>query len=135
MLKKRIVSERVVEPPAGLWSNCIAVGQVVYLAGLTAFDIGQMKATAEGEYAQARAIFQQMQELVSAAGGAMDDIVKLTIFVTDISKNTEVWRARQEFFTGDFPVCALVEVKALARPELLVEIEGIAHLGSSGVKT
>ena len=61
----------------------------------------------------------------------MDDVVKMTIFVTSIAKNTEVWRARSEFFNGDFPACSLVEASSLAKPEILVEIEAIAHLGSS----
>ena len=47
----------------------------------------------------------------------------------DITKNTEVWRARREFFTGDFPASTLVEVRSLAKPEVLVEIEAIAYLG------
>ena len=55
----------------------------------------------------------------------------MTIFVTDIKKNTEVWRARSEFFSGDFPTCSLVEVKGLAKPEILVEIEAVAHIGCS----
>jgi hypothetical protein len=66
---------------------------------------------------------------VEAAGGTMDNVAKLTIFVTDISKNVEVWRARKEFFSGDFPAASLVEVSALATPEILVEIEAVAVLG------
>ena len=62
----------------------------------------------------------------------MDDIVKVNIFVTDIRQREEVWRARREFFTSDFPVSTLVEVSALAAPELLVEIEAVAILGASG---
>ena len=44
----------------------------------------------------------------------MDDIVKVQIFVTDIKRREEVWKARREAFTGDFPVSTLVEVRALA---------------------
>ena len=57
----------------------------------------------------------------------MNDVVKLTIFVTDIKQNSGVWRARREFFTGDFPASSLVEVRALALPEILVEIEAVAR--------
>ncbi len=67
--------------------------------------------------------------MVEAAGGAMADVVKVTIYVTNIKNNTKVWKARAEFFTGDFPASTLVEVSALAAPEILVEIEAIAHIG------
>jgi enamine deaminase RidA (YjgF/YER057c/UK114 family) len=69
---------------------------------------------------------------VVAAGGKMDDVVKLVIYVTNIKDNTEIWRARKEFFTGDFPTSTLVEVRALATPDILLEIDAIAHVGSSG---
>jgi enamine deaminase RidA (YjgF/YER057c/UK114 family) len=52
--------------------------------------------------------------------------------VTDIANREQVWKARGEFFTGNFPACSLVEVSSLAAPEILVEIEGIAHIGKSG---
>jgi enamine deaminase RidA (YjgF/YER057c/UK114 family) len=90
-------------------------------------------ATIEGanEYEQARVIFGKIRHLVEAAGGTMGDVAKVTIYVTDISHNTEVWRARKEAFTGDFPASTLVEVSALAKPEILVEIEAVAHIGAS----
>ena len=56
-------------------------------------------------------------------------MVKVTIYVVNIRNNTEVWRARQEFFSGDFPASTLVQVAALGTPEVLVEIEAIAHIG------
>jgi len=59
----------------------------------------------------------------------MADVVKVIIYVTNIKNNTKVWKARAEFFSGNFPVSTLVEVRALAAPEILVEIEAIAHIG------
>ena len=82
------------------------------------------------EYEQAKIIFGKIRHLVEAAAGAMSDVVKMTIYVVNIKKNTEVWRARQEFFTGDFPCSTLVEVRSLATPEILVEIEAIAWIGA-----
>jgi enamine deaminase RidA (YjgF/YER057c/UK114 family) len=61
----------------------------------------------------------------------MDDIVKVNIFVTDIREREEVWRARAEYFTGDFPCSTLVEVSGLATPALKVEIEAVGFLGAS----
>ena len=83
------------------------------------------------EYEQSRQIFSRIERIIKAAGGTMDNLVKMTIFVVDITKNTEVWRARREFFTGDFPASTLVEVRSLAKPDVLVEIEAVAWLGSS----
>ncbi len=60
----------------------------------------------------------------------MADIVKITIYVINIANRQQVWAARREYFTGDFPASALVEVSNLASPEILVEIEGIAHIGA-----
>jgi 2-iminobutanoate/2-iminopropanoate deaminase len=82
------------------------------------------------EYHQAKAIFAKMGGLIEAAGGAMSDVVKVVIFVTDIKNREKVWRARREVFTGNFPVSTLVEVAALASPDLKVEIEAIAHIGA-----
>ena len=82
------------------------------------------------EYEQAKIIFGKIRHLVEAAGGAMADVVKVTIYVVNIKQNTEVWRARQEFFIGDFPCSTLVEVRNLATPEILVEIEAIACIGA-----
>jgi 2-iminobutanoate/2-iminopropanoate deaminase len=78
-----------------------------------------------------RAVFTKIKHLMEAAGGHMDDIVKVDIFVTDITRREEVWQARREFFTGHFPVSTLVEVRALAVPELLVEVEAVAILGAA----
>lgn len=129
MQKIRIHSDHVPEPPAGTWSNCLRVGDVAYISGMTARGADRETVLGENEYEQAKVVFDKIQHYVVAAGGVMDDIVKMTIFVTNIKNNTQVWDARKEYFTGDFPACTLVEVSALARPDLLLEIEATAHIG------
>jgi len=119
----RAVSPEVADPPAGTWSNCLVVNGIAYLAGMTARG-------ADGdEYAQAKVIFAKIRHLLEAAGGSMADVVKVTIFVTDITQREKVWQARREFFTGNFPASTLVQVAALADPLLKVEIEAVAHIG------
>ena len=127
---RRITSPAVPEPPAGLWSNGLLVDGILYLSGFTARGAAG-KALAEADMLdQARVIFGKMRALLEAAGGSTTDVVKLTIFVTDITQREAVWQARREFFTGDFPACSLVEVSALAEPSILVEIVGVAHIGA-----
>src|SRR5271154_833642 len=122
----RATSSEVPEPQAGTWSNCLVAGGFAYIAGMTA----RGSEAAGDEYVQAKAIFTKIRHLVEAAGGAMADVVKVTIFVTDITRREEVWRARREFFTGNFPASTLVQVAALATPALKVEIDAVAHIGA-----
>ena len=126
---RRVTSPAAPEPPPERWSNCLVVDGIAYVSGMTARS-GDAKALAGlDEYEQAKVIFGKIKGLVEAAGGAMSDVVKITVYVTDIANNTKVWQARREFFSGDFPASTLVEVSALAAPEILVEIEAIAHIG------
>ncbi|MBJ3816888.1 RidA family protein [Shimwellia pseudoproteus] len=129
MKKQRVYSPDVTEPAAGLWSNALRVGPQLFISGLTARGKNLDEITGDDEYQQAMAVFSKIQHLVQAAGGEMNDIVKMTIYVTRIQHNTAVWQARREFFSGDFPACTLVEVSALARPDILLEIEATAFIG------
>ena len=132
-MKRRVSSPQVPDPPPQTWSNCLVVGNQVFIAGMTARS-GLEVVGGDSMYGQARAIFVKITHLMEAAGGKMDDVVKVVIFVTDIKRREEVWKARREVFAGDFPVSTLVEVRALAAPELLVEVEAIGVLGAGGAK-
>jgi 2-iminobutanoate/2-iminopropanoate deaminase len=127
---KRITSPHVAEPPPGRWSNALRVGDMLFISGTVSRAPDGVTIQGNNEYDQAKIIFGKIRHLVETAGGAMTDVVKVTIYVVNIKKNTEVWRARQEFFTGDFPCSTLVEVRNLATPEILVEIEAIAYIGA-----
>ena len=129
--RTRVSSPSVAEPAPGLWSNAIRVGDVLHVSGMVSRANDGVTIQGANEYEQAKVIFGKIRHLVEAAGGSMGDVAKVTIYVTDISHNTEVWRARKEAFTGDFPASTLVEVSALAKPEILVEIEAVAYIGSS----
>src|SRR3977135_1330479 len=83
----RATTPDVPEPAPGTWSTCLVAVVVASLAGTTARggELGD-------EYAQSTAIFTKIRHLVEAAGGTMADIVKVTIFVTDISQREKVWQ-------------------------------------------
>ena len=122
MKMKTVRSPAVREPAPRTWSNAKVVGNQFFISGMTAHD-GQGQVEGDGSmYDQAMRTFGKIRHLAEAAGAKMDDIVRLDIFVTDISRRKEVWRAREQFFSGDFPCSTLVEVRALAIPALLVEI-------------
>ena len=129
---RRVTSPNAPEPPPETWSNCLVVGNVAYIAGLTARAPDGSAQNGLDDYEQAHAIFAKIKALVEAAGGTMADVVKINVYVTDIRRREQVWKARREFFSGDFPVSTLVEVSKLADPAITVEIEAVAHLGAGG---
>src|SRR5579883_238833 len=127
MTIRRVTSPDAPEPPPERWSNCLVVDGIAYVSGMVARGAPNLEKM--DEYEQAKVIFAKIKALLEAAGGKMADVVKVTIFLTNIKNNTQVWEARAAVFSGTFPASTLVQVAALASPEILVEIEAIAHLG------
>ena len=92
--RTRVSSPEVAEPAPGMWSNAIRVGDVLHVSGMTSRANDGATIQGANEYEQAKVIFAKIRHLVEAAGGTMGDVAKVTIYLTDIGKNTEVWRAR-----------------------------------------
>jgi enamine deaminase RidA (YjgF/YER057c/UK114 family) len=114
-----------------MFSNARVVDGQIFVSGLHAGD-GAGGILGDGStYDQAKQAFTKIRRLVEAAGGVMDDLVALRLYLTDIDEKAEVGRARAEFFTGDFPCSTLVEVSGLVDPRLTVEIEAHGVLGSA----
>src|SRR5215475_5748321 len=117
---ERIASPHVSEPPPGRWSNALRVGDMLFVSGMVARGSDGRTIEGRDEYEQAKLIFGKIRHLVEAAGGAMADVVKVTIYVVNIKNNTIVSRARQEFFSGNFPCSTLFLVSNMATTEILV---------------
>ena len=115
-------------PPPETWSNIkVHSNGHFYVAGIAA--------QGETAYDTTKTIFTITKRLIEAAGGTMDDIMSMQIFLTDIYENKDVWRARREFFTGDFPCSTLVQVDRVGRPHIdppmRVEINCTGYIGGS----
>jgi 2-iminobutanoate/2-iminopropanoate deaminase len=129
--KQRFVSPHVAEYPPGHWSNTIRVGNQIWLSGFTARSNDLKTIHGVGDaYEQAKVIFTKVKHCLEAAGATMSDVVNMNIYVTDMADNKAIWKARQEFFTGDFPCSTLVQVASLANPEIKLEITCQAVAGS-----
>lgn len=123
---RQVLSDRVPEPSPPGYSNCLVFGDTVYLAGMTA---GDGKGGIEGNgtpYGQARQCFLKIRRMLKAAGCRMSDVVKLTVYVTDIGMRPDLWRARAEFFQPPMPCSTLVQIGALAQPGLVIEVDATA---------
>ena len=130
--KTRVISDQVGEPPERTWSNCLVIGDQVFVAGMTARGDDFDDLAAQDAHEQAVAIFRKIQLLMEKAGGGIDDVVKVVIYLTDIADREAVWEARRQFFTEPFPVSTLFEVSKLVRPEMKVEVDAVGILGCSG---
>jgi enamine deaminase RidA (YjgF/YER057c/UK114 family) len=127
--RRRIIVPEVQEPPEGYWSNCFVIGKLVVIAGMVGRNSNNELVGPGDPYAQTVAAFERMKLFVEAAGGKMSDIVRLTVYLTDIRHRIPFVEARKKFFTGDFPPCTVVGGTVFAQPEYLVEIESTAILG------
>ena len=117
------------EEKAG-YSRAVKVGNMVFVGGTTTTNPqGEVEAAGDA-YLQTKIILQKIEEVLKRAGGQMTNVVRVRFYVTDISRGQEYIKAYSEWFKDIRPVITLAEVKALARPEHLVEIEADAVIGS-----
>jgi reactive intermediate/imine deaminase len=124
---KQVINPPGMAPPSGYSYAVKKTGTPVFISGQVALD-GAGKLVGEGDIAaQTEQVFRNLRSVVESAGGTMDDIVKINIYVTDAAHRPAVAAARQRHFReGHYPASTYVVVSALAVPQLLVEIEAIA---------
>ena len=102
-------------------------GRTVWLAGLLAAEDEEGQSLAGDFGGQVRCIFRKMAAQMAEVGGTIDDVVTMTAFITEVRYNGEFVELRKKFFQEDsYPASTLVTVKALNRPEALVEITATA---------
>ena len=93
--RERRSPSHVAEASPGLWSNCIRAGDFLFIYGQVARPLdGGRTLVGINEYEQAKQIFTRVQCICEGAGGSLEDIVKMTIYMVNIKNNTEVWLAR-----------------------------------------
>jgi enamine deaminase RidA (YjgF/YER057c/UK114 family) len=131
MIKKRITTPTIKDANPNTGSQCLRAGDMVFISGQIAHEDGKVVAPGDA-LAQCRHVFQRMRALVEAAGGGMEDIVSLTIYLTDIRNREATRTARAEVFKDPAPTASVVGGVDLAFEGVLVEIDGIAVLPSQG---
>ncbi len=132
---KAIVNPPSLAHPRGFSHGVLVTGgMVLFLAGQTASDAeGQI--VAHGNLvAQYEQVLRNLQTVVEAAGGTMQDIVKITIFVRDrdsyLAQLKPLGNVHKTFFGNYYPATALLEISRFYQDEALIEIEGIAVIGT-----
>ncbi len=112
----------------GTYSQAIRVGHTVYLAGQIGLDPSTMLLV-EGIDAQITRVFENMRAVVQEAGGSLDEIVKVNVYLTDLADFVKVNEAMARYFEEPYPARAVIGVAALPRGAL-VEVDAVMELTS-----
>ena len=125
----------VVEP-FGIFSSAAwqPEGKVLHISGQVSQDVHGNTVGVGDITAQTRQVLDNISKVIGGVGGQMSDIVKVTVFVADMSMLDEIHRVRSEYFTPPYPASTLVQVTSLVRLEYLIEIEAIAVIPFGRVK-
>lgn len=116
--------------PFGIFSNAAwqPQGETLHIAGQVARDeTGALVGTANMA-AQTRQVLENIAKILASVGGLMDDIVTLTVFVTDMTDLKKIHEVRAEYFNKPYPASTLVKVSGLVEPEMLIEINAVAAI-------
>jgi 2-iminobutanoate/2-iminopropanoate deaminase len=128
------VSSPDVAAPIGIYSNAIkvtGVADLLFVSGLVAFG-PDGEVVGEGDVArQLETILDALAVLLAEAGGSLADVVKVTVFVTDMTRFDSIHEVRRRYFAPPYPASTMVEVSALVDPRLEIEVEAVAALGAS----
>lgn len=115
-------------------SQAIAVGDWLFVSGQAAMDAQGHVIGKDDFKQQAECAFANLEQVLKAGGSSLLDVVKVTLFLTDMRHFPEVIELRRRFFKPPYPADSIVEVKALALPDLMFEIEAIAVRGAGSSK-
>lgn len=110
----------------GTYSQAVRAGSTVYLSGQIGLDPESMR-MAEGIEAQTRRVFDNLRAVAEAAGGSLDGVAKLTVYLTDLAHFPRINEIMAEYFSRPYPARAAVGVAGLPR-NAMVEIEGVMVL-------
>src|SRR5437764_15498035 len=101
-------------------------GRTIWLAGQVAIEDASGRSLAADFDGQVREVFARLGRTLEEAGASLGDMVTMTVFITDARLGDRFTALRKEIFSDNFPASALITVAGLARPEMLVEVQGVA---------
>jgi len=125
-----------VAKPFGVFSTAAweGDGAALHIAGTVSQD-ADGKPVAVGDVGgQTRQILVNIRTVLESVGGTLDDVVSITVYVTDLSGLKQIHEVRSQFFKPPFPASTLVQVSGLVKPEYLIEIAAVASIPKNRVR-
>ena len=122
-MTKQVIQTNKAPQAIGTYSQAVRVGDTVYLSGQIGLDPATMQMV-EGVDTQIRRVFDNLKAVAEAAGASLQDAVKLTVYLTDLSNFARVNEIMASYFTASFPARAAIGVASLPR-NAVIEIDGV----------
>ena len=124
----RILGTEEVAASDGTWAQCVRRGNFVSISGQVSLD-SEGNVVGKGDFkAQAQQALENLLAMLRAAGGKPEDLISITVFLTDIRNRAIFAKVRDPYFRENPPASTLVEISHLVMEELMIEINGIAVL-------
>ncbi|WP_076415201.1 RidA family protein [Shewanella sp. UCD-KL12] len=127
MAEKIIIATDKAPQAIGTYSQAVKVGSTVYLSGQIPLNPENMQMVSDEFSAQVVQVFENLTAVCEAAGGSLSDIVKLNIFMTDLSNFATVNEIMGRYFSQPYPARAAIGVKQLPK-DSLVEMDGVMEI-------
>jgi 2-iminobutanoate/2-iminopropanoate deaminase len=128
MTKQQIRSDKLAQP-SGVFSHATAIeakGRLLFISGMTARRRDGTLAGVGDIEAQTRQVCENLKAAVEAAGGSMDDICRVDVYVRNMEQFAGIHKVRAEYFKEPLPASTMVEVSKFTSPDALIEISAIA---------
>ncbi|MCY0897529.1 MAG: RidA family protein [Firmicutes bacterium] len=128
-MPKEELRNRKLNAPLGVFSQATKIeasGTLVFISGLTSRDPDGNVIGVGDVRKQTETILENMQTLLQDAGGSLDDVMKVTVFIRNMKDFDAIHEVRRRYFKPPLPASTMVEVSMLVSPELLIEIEAFA---------
>lgn len=118
--------------PISHYTHAVRFGDLLFISGIAPVDADLRLVGGDDALAQTQQILANLGRVLATAGLEPRDVLKVTVYLTDIGDRAAINPARQAFFGDARPASTLVEVSGLAFPGMKVEIEAIAGFGTPG---
>lgn len=129
-MKKEIIAPKTLSKPLGIYSPAVKAegNRLLFISGITARD-KEGNVVGKGDIKlQTRQVLENIKAVLDESGATFDHIVKVTVYVTDMSRFKEIHQVRAEYFKKDYPASTMVQVSGLVSKDMLIEIDALALL-------
>ena len=126
--KREEIRVATLNEPISHYTDAVRFGDLLFVSGCAPLDHNSRLVGGEDPAAQVRQVFLNMKQILNAAGCDFKDVLKVTVYLTDVNHRSRINPVRQEFFGAVRPASTLIGIKEFVIPGMLVEIEAVAGI-------